>query len=99
MTAALIVIVVVLAVGVVGAWLAPSPRPVELTKSLLDQRLREQVVLTLKSGEAFRGVLFEADDKVWVLRSAEALGADTRPVSVDGELVIPATNVAYANKP
>lgn len=73
-----------------------APEPV---LSLLEQRLRELVVVTLKTGAAFRGVLVDADDKVWVLRNAEALSADQRPVPVDGEVVILVADVAYANKP
>lgn len=61
--------------------------------------MRNRVVLTLTTGEVFAGVLWEVDDKVWVLRSAQVLAPERGPVPVDGELVILATNVAYANKP
>lgn len=71
----------------------------EPAASLLESRLRERVVVTLQSGEAFAGVLFEVDERVWVLRSAEALAANQRPVPVDGEVVVLTENIAYANKP
>lgn len=70
--------------------------------SLLEQRMRQQVIVTLKTGEAFRGVLFEHDDEVFVLRDAEQVGiADGRPTvtAVDGELVLLVSEVAYCQRP
>lgn len=67
--------------------------------SSIESRLRERILVTLRSGEAFAGVLWEADDRVWVLRSAEAVNGNQRPVPVDGEVVVLTANVAYANKP
>lgn len=69
--------------------------------SLVDERVREQLVVTLKSGEAFSGLLWEADDKVWVLRNAVAVGAaeDRSSLDVDGEVVLPAANIAFAQRP
>lgn len=70
-------------------------------RSVLEQRLRSRVIVTLHSGEAFEGVLFEADERVWVLREASAIGVGEKNanVAVDGEVVILAENVAYAQRP
>lgn len=70
-------------------------------RSVLGSRLRMKVIVTLHSGEAFSGVLWEADERVWVLRNAEAVGIGERGsnVAVDGELVVLAENVAYAQRP
>lgn len=69
---------------------------------ILRLRYRKTVVVTLRSGPAFRGVLFDADQHVVVLRSAELLaeGATTaHPVGVDGELLILRTEVLYVQVP
>ena len=69
--------------------------------SVLDQRLRSRVIVTLHSGESFAGVLVEADEQAWVLREAVAVGVGERgaDVVVDGEIVVLSDNVAYAQKP
>jgi hypothetical protein len=65
------------------------------------QRMRSRVVVTLKSGAAFDGVLHTADGSAWVLRSAHALGAgeDGGPVPVDGEVLILTSDIDYAQRP
>ncbi len=70
-------------------------------KRLLRQRLRRRVVLTLKSGEAFSGVLFDADRESVILREAEALGAGARGanVGVDGEVLVLRADVSYMQLP
>lgn len=71
------------------------------TSKLLRSRLRERVIVTLKSGDAFGGVLWEADAQVWVLREAVAIGVgeNRSNVGVDGELVLIARDIAYAQRP
>lgn len=68
---------------------------------VLRQRLREKVVVTLKDGAAFAGVLYDDDGKVLVLRQAEVI--DTVPgnnnTPVDGELLLYAVDVAYLQRP
>lgn len=68
---------------------------------LLRDRLRRRVIVTLHSGDAFRGVLFEADRDVWVLREAEALGVgeNRSNLLVDGELLVLAVDIAYVQMP
>lgn len=66
--------------------------------TIIRRRLRERLVVTLKTGEAFDGVLFEADRGAWVLRNASALGG-TKAVPVDGEVLILTSDIAYAQRP
>lgn len=64
---------------------------------VLRSLVRRGCIVTLKSGEAFRGVLWARDAHVFVLRNAEALGIgeERRAVPVDGEVVILRPDVAY----
>lgn len=70
-------------------------------RRLLRQRLRRQVIVTLKSGEAFSGVLFEVDAETIVLRNAQAPEAGPRgtTIGVDGELLILRPDVAFMQLP
>lgn len=78
------------------SWFRPSVRP-----SVLEQRLRSRVIVTLHSGESFAGVLVEADERAWVLREATAVGVGERgsDLLVDGEIVVLTENVAFAQRP
>lgn len=71
--------------------------------AVLNRRIRSTVILTLKSGAAFQGVLFEADRTAYVLRNASLLEPTTNPdasvTPVDGELVVLAADVAYMQVP
>jgi hypothetical protein len=69
--------------------------------SQLRRRLRSRLLVTLKSGTTFDGVLFAADRRVWVLRNAQALGAGDNgsTVPVDGEVLIFTADVEYVQKP
>jgi hypothetical protein len=90
---------VILAAALIGAVLLmrpPAPRD-----RLLRERLCDKVVVTLKTGAAFGGVLFEADDRVVILRTAHALEV-ARPgdnVVVDGELVLFRSDIEYLQRP
>lgn len=68
---------------------------------VLRDTLRERVIVTLKSGETFDGVLFAADDKAWHLVNARAVGVGERgaDVPVDGSVILPRDNVAYCQRP
>lgn len=69
-----------------------------LVRHIIRQHLRKAVLVTLKTGEGFRGVLFDADRDALVLRNAgvvEANGSDRVATPVDGELVILRHDVAY----
>lgn len=68
---------------------------------LLRRRARQTVVVTLKSGLAFRGVLFDVDGRSLVLRNAEALeqGLNGSHVPVDGEVVMARSDVEFWQRP
>lgn len=55
---------------------------------VLRQRRRFTIVVTLKTGAVFRGVLFDADAQCLVLRRTEILTPDARSAPVDGELLV-----------
>lgn len=64
---------------------------------VLRNHLRHTTIVTLKSGAAFRGVLYLVDKEAFVLRNCELVeaGSDRIPVAVDGELVILRPDVHY----
>jgi hypothetical protein len=66
-------------------------------RHILGDRVRSQVLLTLKTGDAFEGVLWDADRDAVVLRNAEQVDVvrSTSPRVVDGELVVLAADVAF----
>jgi small nuclear ribonucleoprotein (snRNP)-like protein len=76
------------------AWLLVRAR-------ILPSRMRERVIVTLKSGESFAGVLFSHDNKALVLRETEALGVGEKRTNLvlDGELIVLLRDVAYIQKP
>lgn len=65
---------------------------------LIRRRLKERIVMTLKSGEAFNGLLCEIDMKTVVLRDAKVLNG-TNPVPVDGELIVARADINYLQRP
>lgn len=75
--------------------------PIALARrAVLAQRLRSRVIVTLKDGEAFDGVLFSADRTVWILRNAQAvgLGENGTNAPVDGEVLVLTADIAFAQK-
>lgn len=53
------------------------------------------VIVNLKSGRAFRGVLWARRAGFLVLRNAEALPGGGKAAPVDGELAVPEGNVDF----
>ncbi len=95
MTILLAVLLVVCATALaVTVWRSTS------TGLLIDRR-RRRVLVTLKSGEAFSGVLFAVDRDAIVLREAVAVayGARSENVAVDGEALILRSDIAYLQLP
>lgn len=84
--------------GLIGALIAWSAVHDPLG-SVLTNRLRSAVVVTLKSSETYRGVLYEADSHALVLRNTEALSTDGSRLIVDGELVILRGDVSVIQRP
>lgn len=70
------------------------PRPVA-------DRICSRVIVTLKTGESFSGVLFEADGGALVLRDCSAIGVgeNRTDLMVDGELLLLLPDVAYIQRP
>lgn len=71
------------------------------TTGLLIERRRRRVLVTLKTGEAFSGVLFAVDREAIVLREAVAVayGARSENIAVDGEALILRSDIAYLQLP
>jgi hypothetical protein len=79
----------------------PPPAPAG-EPSGIDRLYRESVVVTLKSGESFSGILYEHTDREVILRGAHGLqmapdGRDNLPI--DGEVLIFVSDIAYMQKP
>lgn len=77
---------------VVGCWVS--------TDLLLRTRLKAVVLVELKSGETFKGVLAGCDRRTVVLRNVEAIPSErAAPMVVDGELLIPRLDVKFMQRP
>lgn len=88
---ALAVAVVLAAVLLAGVWMVDRWR----IEACVRGRVRERMLVTLKSGETFSGVLLEADRSTVVLVKAEA----EPDVPVDGELLLRWSEIAYVQRP
>lgn len=93
----IVVAVVVVALVAAGAFLWVRTQ----RDRLLQERLCDKVVVTLKSGPAFSGVLFKVDDRAVVLRDTQALGAGPAGAHlvVDGELFLFRCDIEYLQRP
>lgn len=69
-------------------------------RHLFRQRLRKQVIATLKDGQSFAGILFDVDKELLVLRRAEMLGPGAgERTQVDGEVLILREELAFLQVP
>lgn len=68
---------------------------------LLKERLLERVVVTLKSGQSFEGLLYDLDPHAWFLRDSFAVGAGEKNTNLplDGELIVLAADIAFVQRP
>lgn len=62
---------------------------------LLKKAVRDRFVVTLKSGQAFDGLLDQWDHSHYAFVDAHALGEGVSPVPVSGALWVDRANVAY----
>lgn len=62
---------------------------------VIQARVRRRVIVTLKSGQAFTGMLVEADRWALALREVTVVDARGDPIPVDGEVVCLAGEVDY----
>lgn len=69
-------------------------------RHIIRQRIRKKVIVTTKSGAAFRGVLFACDSEALLLRNAEhEMGEAGLMAPVDGEVLILRADVAFVQLP
>ena len=68
-------------------------------RHLFRQRLRKQVIVTLKDGTAFAGILFDADPELVVLRNTASIGEHGERVPVDGEVLLERREIAFYQRP
>lgn len=67
---------------------------------VLRRRRLKRLIVTLKSGRAFDGVLWDHDSEAWVLRNALAIGPNpTDRVPVDGEVVLMVSEIDFTQRP
>lgn len=69
---------------------------------LLRSRLRQRCLVTLKSGEAFAGTLWDADSRVLILKNAAVYDPSlpaAAPTPVDGEVLLLLPDVSYLQIP
>ncbi len=95
---AVLVAILCLFTGGAGALIAWSVTHDPLGRVLTGQ-LRRKIVVTLKSGSTFQGVLSEADRYALVLQGTETLNPDGSRIRVDGELVLLRDDVGYIQRP
>lgn len=67
---------------------------------VLRSRLRQRVLVTLKDGAAFDGVLFDQDDRAIVLRDSSAVGAGENRTNLplDGEVILLLPDISYMQR-
>jgi len=93
-----VVVILCLFSGLIGALIAWSLTHEPIGRVLSGQ-VRRKIIVTLKSGATFQGVLSEADRYAIVLQSTESLNPDGSRLSVDGEFIILRADVGYIQRP
>ena len=66
---------------------------------LLKRHIRTRYLVTLATGEAFDGVLIDADERHIVLADVESVAPNGDRLTVDGHLWLPRPGVAYMQLP
>lgn len=66
---------------------------------LVKSHFRVRYLVTMASGEAFEGVLVDADPQHLVLADAQAVGPDNTRTAVDGWLWLPRPGIQYMQQP
>lgn len=91
---ALIVLPLLVLAAAVAVWAGQR-------SSVLQHRVREQIVATTKTGESFAGILYTSDRRALVLRNAAAVGAgeNRTDLPLDGELILLLADVAFIQRP
>jgi small nuclear ribonucleoprotein (snRNP)-like protein len=86
-------------VVLVAMWLRRPDQAADQFRSVLDERLLEYVVVTLKSGTSFGGVLYVEDSGALVLAKAEHLRDDGTKIPADGEIILLRSDVDFIQRP
>jgi small nuclear ribonucleoprotein (snRNP)-like protein len=90
-----ILVALVLAAGIVLAVVWQRS-----TDVLLRSRIHRKVVVELRSGETFDGIIAKTDRHSVLLQSVRLLaGAETQPTRIDGELLLPRCDVKFIQRP
>lgn len=61
--------------------------------------VRRQVIVNLKSGRAFRGILWKQAGPLLLLRKVEMLETGRPPMPVDGEVLVERDEVEFIQAP
>jgi small nuclear ribonucleoprotein (snRNP)-like protein len=67
--------------------------------TVLDERLLDYVVVSLKSGTTFGGVLYVEDDGAVILAKAEQYNPDRTRTPADGEIILLRSDIDYIQRP
>ncbi|MDP1820443.1 MAG: hypothetical protein Q8K58_11230 [Acidimicrobiales bacterium] len=70
-----------------------------MSKSLLRRKVRHRVVVSLKSGDSFQGVLSGVYAEAMELRCAQLIDGRGELMPVDGHLLVLRADVAYIQIP
>lgn len=70
-------------------------------RHVLRRRRLNRIIVTLKSGSSFSGILWMHDRDALVLRQSTALNVapDQSEVGVDGELILLRSEIDYVQRP
>lgn len=62
---------------------------------ILRSHLRYRLVVTMRDGATWDGVVMDADERTLILRDVEAIQPDKTRVPADGEVLVPRDQIAY----
>lgn len=65
---------------------------------VVKQYLRTKFLITCKSGQTWRGVLLEVDDRTLRLSEAVLIASDGTETQADGNIFLPRADVAYMQR-
>lgn len=66
---------------------------------LLRRTIRTRYLVSVDSGEAFDGLLIDADERHVVLADVESVAGNGDRLRVDGQLWIPRLTITYMQRP
>ena len=72
------------------------------TDRVLKSLIKEKFLVSMVDGTAIEGLLIDADDKIIHLANCEQVvvkDSSTNRFKVDGQVLIPRTNILYMQKP